>query len=766
MGQLNPFEERTFKYVLTSHAPDIYTISMQNVLYSDSQGVRYATRCSDDHFIVVRSDLLKEFVYEVREHIDDLYIDDAEKKNLSEMIESLDDSIDVSGYEVYKEAETEAVIQIIRDLIEKIASKKEIRVVEKVYEEGKRDSKLTGYDPRKLLVFSSQGIPFFAINLSKGYEPEFFALKTNIDKRFNHVNIKQAVVTSSSYTLDHSIDFSDIKYDEQYGKNFFSQWLNIVFTRLDKEYLTWRKLNEKIGDTYGGPMSYFSGFYSKYNGDNPSLESGTTAHYSLLDRDNSQSFYISFEADWKSNFKEIFGELVKENKDLSFLTGTDRKTRKRIYNDHQLAYYLQKSDTSRVSRYIALNKRVQDDKSLDDIMVRTKEIWDFLCLSHSLDLLDTEVFSGQKYIDELKEFIKKLFEKGFALRQNARNTDMLDIYPLRLFKPHTATERDCIGFIKKNYSSWQIFLDFFEDSVDEAIFPHLSLISSNAVVDKVRWVKSDIQNEEQLEVIMNAILKQAEVYQPSKLATWPKNLQKEMILNHGQTDSGFFILLKNILNGKTKYEEILEDFKAMNIEMDLDRTLQRNEQFEELAGYQAPLIIGGNEEEKTIGCNELLEETLQLMLDENSTFSYLEEGSPAFLRIQASQIVKKYDFLNHLAPSPRGHIWRGFQKLKSKYFKSGGFTVTPSKDKTVEFAIHFGDCKKDFEPLLEKTFESLKGKLDGALSLQHTGRKDQNIMLAYTYDYNDFNAEIEKIQDLCVMFFTEATQLVEEFRTK
>ncbi len=178
------------------------------------------------------------------------------------------------------------------------------------------------------------------------------------------------------------------------------------------------------------------------------------------------------------------------------------------------------------------------------------------------------------------------------------------------------------------------------------------------------------------------------------------------------------------------------------------------------------MLIGGSEEERVIEYSDTLEETLQLMFSENPTFSYLEENSPAFFRIQVSQIVKKYDFLNHSSPSPRGHIWRGFQKYKSKYFKSGGFTVTPSKDNTVEFAIHFIDCKDNFYSLLEKIFEPLTNKLNGDLSINRTGRKDQNIMLSHEYPYVSFNDEIEKIQDFCVMFFTEVAQLAEDFRTK
>ena len=232
LGQLNPFESRTFKYVLNSHLPDVYTIVMQNVLYSDSHNTRYSTRCADDHFIIVRSDLVKEFIYNVKDHIDDLYIDDIEKENIISMVKSLNETIDIDAEQTYREAETEAVVTIVRDLVEKTAAKKELKVMEKVYEEGKRDSKITNSERRKFLVFSSKEMPFFAIDLSKGFEPEFFALKTNINKRFEDVHLKQAVAGEGSYTLDHSIDFSAIKYNKKYGKAFFSQWLNIIMTRL------------------------------------------------------------------------------------------------------------------------------------------------------------------------------------------------------------------------------------------------------------------------------------------------------------------------------------------------------------------------------------------------------------------------------------------------------------------------------------------------------------------------------------------------------
>ncbi len=766
IGQLNPFESRTFKYVLNSHIPNVYTITMQNILYMDSKGGRYTTRCADDHFIIVRSDLVKEFVYTVKEHIDDLYIDEEEKKSIGSMVKSLAEAIGIDAEQTYREAETEAVVKIIRDLVEKTAAKKELKVSERIYEEGKRDSKITNNEPRKFLVFSSKEMPFFAINLSKGFEPEFFALRTNIDRRFDQVLLRQAVVKEGSYTLDHRIDFSDIKYSEKYGKAFFSQWLNIILTRFSKEYLAWKMLADNIGEIYGGPLAYISGQFAKYYSQNSSRESGTVINYVLSDRENPQSFYVSFDRSPTQNFKQVMRENMEGRKNFVFLNESSPKDKSRIYDAKQLSYYMQYSDTGRATKLPAVSLSIRDQKSMDEMMEKTQELWKFLCLSQSLDLLDGEFFSGQNYIEQLKEFTKKLFEKGFALRENKNNEKMLDIYPLKNFSPHSAVERDCIGFVSVYYNSWQIYLDFFKDGVDEDLANELSLVSSGDISGKVRWIKSDIKSEEQFNKLTEVILEQADNFEAKSLSIWPKVMQREMILNHGQTDSGFFILLKNILSGKSSYMEILEEFKTMNIEKELDRTLRRNEQFEDDAGYEAPLYVEGSDENKVIGYKDFLEETLMEMLEDKLDFSYLEEGSRALLRIQASQIVKNYDFLRRQSPSSRGHIWRGFKKIKSKYFRDGGFTVTPTKDKNVEFAVFYSNCKNDFEELLKKTFADLENKYDNNFGIEHTGRKGQHIKLFYNYTYTDFDSELESMQNICNEFFSEVENGTELFSEK
>jgi len=763
LGQLNPFEERTFKYILSSQVPEIYTISMQNILYSDSQGVRYATRCADDHFILVRSDLIKEFVYDVKDHIDDLYIDENEKVNIEEMIMKLDASIDINAYDVYKEAETEAVIKTIRDLVEKIAIKKNIKIVEKVYEEGKRDSKVTNSEPRKFLVFSSKEMPFFAINLSKGYEPDFFALKTNIDKRFNQVQVNQAIVGEGSYTLDHCIDFSNIKYDEKYGKNFFSQWLNIVVTRFEKEYLVWKELSNKIMNGYGINLKYVSGMYNAYPYE--SVESGVRGSgiMTFLDRNNPQSYFVCLDVKPTKNYKDIMKEKMDNDPHMSFLTGTKEKTR--LYDSKNLSYYfMQKSDDSRMTGLPVINYNIRDERAMNVMLEKSKELWDNLCLVHSLDLLDRDNFKEQKLLDEMKIFVTKLFEKGFALRENVKNTDMLDIYSLKHFKPHTATERDCIGFIKKNYSSWQIFLDFFTDDIDATLSDELSLISSNSIVDKVRWIKIDISSAEQLELVTETILKQAEGYKANKLAIWPQRLQRDMILNQGQTDSGFFIILKNILSGVNKYDEILLEFKSLSLDKELDRSLKRSELFDIEAGYEIPIYAEGEGENRVVVYNSSLEETLRSMYEGKPLFDYLEEG-PALFRIQTKQITQKYEYLAYRAPYNSGLVDNPY-KAKNKYFDVCWFSVNPQKGSKFEFSLVFYDCKDDVDSIIGETYSGLNNRFKNELIFGRSGRKNQHIKISYTYSFDDFDEELSKMQTICHDFFTEAEQGIEKLNVE
>ncbi len=767
LGQLNPFEMRVFKYVLNSHLPNIYTIAMQNILYMDSHSTRYSTRCADEHFIIVRSDLAKEFVYGVKEHIEDLYIDEDEKKNITEMVKSLGEATSVDAQEVYKEAETEAVIRIIRDLVERTADKKELKIVEKIYEEGKRDSKITNTNPRKFLVFSSKDMPFFAINLSKGYEPEFFALRTNIDKRFDKVKVKQAVVREGSYTLDHSIDFSEIKYNEKYGRAFFNQWLNIVLTKFDKEYMTWKALTNKVGQEYGEPITYISGYFSKHYWDDASRESGVNSHYTLIDRGNSQFYYIAFCANATKNFKSIMQEKMKDKKYFTFLNGYISKDKTRLYGSEQLAYYMQRSDSGRATKFPAIMMSVKDDQSMDSMMSKSQELWEYLCLAHSLDLLESDRFSEKVESPRLQEFARQLFEKGSAIKLSEKygRYGLLEIYSLKEFKPNSSNFRDAMAFIEPTGSGLKVWVKFFEEPNRFGV----EILGSHFTVNgppQERWIYSGIiksREPEKLEFVLNMILDIADTYKKDRKAIWPNFIQKGMLLNYGQVDVGFFILLKNIIQGKRQYREVLQNFIELNMESELKRTIRNLNELEEKLNYMSPLIVPDNEDGE-FKIRLEFEDTIRELYEEKPDFTYLEEG-PALFRIYATQVSKGYTGFKKRVASPSGVVYLIVRNVDNKFFQKYHLDIIPKVGNMIEYSVLLNDCKKecmDGESVeLRNMFSSLNEKFDNKIEFIIEGNKNKRLRIAYKYKFSDFDIELEAMQRICNEFFTEAVKDIE-----
>ena len=566
------------------------------------------------------------------------------------------------------------------------------------------------------------------------------------------MKIQQAVVADGSYTLDHYVDFSEIKYDEKYGKkNFFSQWINIVITRFIKEYTPWARLVKEVESYYGTPMSYISGqYYSPKN-----IEEGEVASTSLLiDRENPMTYYLSFDTTPTQNYKEIIQKVVSEHPSITYLNESmDKKTR--LYDTNDLSYYRRKSSTGRITRLPAVRIQLRNpEEGMDEAIEKSKVLWGALVLAHSLNLLEKEPFNQVKNsTEEMTEFVRKLHERGFALRQNEKNCDMLDIYPYKYFSPGTATERDCIGFIKKHYSSWQIYLDFFEDRIDEDFVRYLRLDKSPYINDKVRWIFSNIENEEQFNTVTGYILRQAEIYQPEVLAIWPKAMQKQMLINHGQNDSGFFLLLKNLMEGKNSYSEILDDFNAYGLGKELDHTLQQNELFESKAGYQPPLVVDGESENRVVNYQPFLEETLREMAEEKPKFDYMEEG-PALFRIYSTRIAQGYEPLSKKKPHAGGNLFFS-RRIKSELVDSCWQGIGPAKDKIIKYYAVFNNCDTSIEETITEEYRKMDIAQADDLEYDHAGNKKQHFRVALTYRFDDFDNELENMRQICNAFFTQ-----------
>ena len=489
----------------------------------------------------------------------------------------------------------------MRKTINDISVKNNLKVSESIYEESKRDSKLTGNSTRKLLVFSHRTMPFFAINLTKGYNPDFYGMNSFISSspESSKVSKKMAVVARGSYTLDNAIDFSDIKYDEKYGLNFFKKWLGMIIKKISSEYAVWKDLSEALEARFNIRLGYISGqFFSNlvFLG-----ESNVDSMGVLFDRTKKLYFVNFCYTNARSKNYKKYIQTEDSVIPLTFLKDPSPKDRSREFDSKYLSFYriLEQESKPSITRNPAVYGAIRNESDFERLLDYSKQLWDLLCFIHSLDMIDGD-FSQQEYSDEIKEYIFELFKLGFALRLGNKNPKMIGIYSLNEFLPGQATSRDCIGFLETNYKKWFVYIDFFEDDVDEALVGKLSLISSNFVTDKVRWIRAAIEDSEDLQLIIKAQIEQAKKYTKNTLAIWPKLLQRQMILDHGQTDSGFFLLIKCISEDKYQYTEIVSEFEIAGIADELDRTLKQNDLFAKSAGYEPPLEILGEGGDRVI----------------------------------------------------------------------------------------------------------------------------------------------------------------------
>lgn len=756
LEQLNPFEEKAFQYVFVSKTPGLYTLTTQNIIYSDISHNRFTTRLSDDHFIIVQSDRKKQFVYSINDYIEDLFIDDQEKDNIHHLIDDISDALVVDGKVLYEESETEAVINILRATINDMSLKNDFQVSESIYKENKKDKNITSTDLRSFLVFSHRGMPFFAINLTRGYNPEFYGLNSFILSSFEGSKFKKklAVVGKGSYTLSNCIDFSEIKYDDKYGLKFFKKWLGMIFKIISSQYAVWKDFNENIEKQFRARLTYTSGFFSTGYSSTPAINSTGEVRLNeimtLFDRVK-KLYYVNFEyANPRSkNYKKyILSE--GSNLPLAFLKNPGPKNRTREFDSVNLSFYriLLQEPKSLPTGNVAIYSSIRNELDLLKLLEQSKQLFNLLCFIHSLDMIDDN-FSQQEYFDEIKGYIFELFKLGFALRQNAKNPKIFEIYPLNDFLPGQATSRDCIGFLEKNYKKWIVYIDFFEDTLDEVLASKLSLISSNNVIDKVRWIRAEIKEQEDLQLIINAQLEQAKHYNKNRLAIWPKFLQRQMIIAHGQTDSGFLLLLKCIMDGKAQYSDIKSEFEILGLEDELDRTLKQNNLFVDSAGYEQPLEIIGVEDDRIISVKPFLKNTIDKLYQEDSNFNYMEPGN-GLNRILSRKLIKKTS-LPWRAPHNVGltenvalHI-----ELKRKMI----FSFIPnSKNKNIKIYTLFKNTSSENNERIFDCYSDLKKSFpDIQYGVQ--GNNNQNYTVTTYIGYQDFDLEINSISSKINLFF-------------
>ena len=745
LSELNPNEIKTFQYVLYSKVPDIYNLSMQNVTYFDLNDTKYSTQCADDYYIIVRSDIKKEFSYRIEEFLEDLYIDDDELLTINKEIEKLS-QIDDNAKEFYEKSETNAVIQNLRKMILKTASKQELEVKEFIYEESKSDTKITKGERRKFLVFAIDRFPFFAINLSKGYNPTFHSIRSNIDKIKDYEIKKGFAVVENSYTLDYYIDYADIKYDEKYGKSFFSTWIGQSLNRIKNQYLKWGEITDKVdlffNNFNNNKFKYISGQVFKVPLNNLDIEGSVSRIMTFLNRVDNK-LYISYYNTSSSIYKKMIKEFQEQNNDIVFI-GNGTKSRD-YYDGESLSYYETYTQENKVNSRVSAVKKITKKFNSDDLVEEAKKLWYKLCHIHSYELLEDKL-KDKVDIEKFSNFIDKLYKKGFALRENKKYPNkIIEIYPMKYFNPHQADYQDVVCFLvigKKLRFDFRIY--------DNLLYSEKLEIKKSAVIATTIFSPTiTVEEGDDLDIATELMLKNIEKYTPNKLSMIPKKLQKDFLIKIGQYEDGFFELCRFISSGINDLKELNKLFMENDYkDGDSYKCIKRLEKVAlEFNIVESFFFV----DDKSIEINPLYEQILKEMKDEKELFDFFNQDSLVFKKKLVKDVAKKYPLLyNRSINAQTGELYL-FKNVKNDYFKRYFKTITLKKDKLV------------IEIILQECDPDKIGKLNDIFNFDEVNEfyfKEKNNFYFIHRIYN-LDTNIEILQNSCKEFYETIDFLLE-----
>lgn len=745
LSELNPNEIKTFQYVLYSKVPDIYNLSMQNVTYSDLNDTKYSTQCADDYYIIVRSDIKKEFSYRIEEFLEDLYIDEEELIVIDKEIEKLS-QIDENAKEFYEKSETNAVIQNLRKMILKSASKQELEVREFIYEEGNRDSKITNEERRKFLVFAIGRFPFFAINLSKRYNPTFHSICSNIDKIKGYEVKKGFAVVENSYTLDYYIDYADIKYDEKYGRSFFSTWIGQSLNRMQNQYLKWNEITNKIDHFFNksnNQFKYLSGKLFKEMESNEVDTEGSISEITTFLNRIENKLYISYKNASSSTYKKMIKEFQEKNDDIVFINNGIHS--RDYYDGESLSYYETYTNENKVSSRVSVVKKITKKFDSEDLLNEAKNLWYKLCHIHSYELLE-EILKDKVDVEKFSIFIDKLYEKGFALRENKKYPNkIIEIYPMKYFNPHQADYKDIVCFL---IIGRKLRFDFriYDSSLHHE---KLKLQKSVLITTTIFSPSITIEEEEDLDIATELMLKNIEKYTPNKNSIIPKEMQKDFLIQIGQYEDGFFELCKVITLDVTNIEELNNIFIENNFnDGEAYKFIKRLDKIALELNIVEPFFFYDDE---SIEINPIYEDTIQLMKEEKENFEFFEQDSLVYKKRLVKEVSKNYKPLYSRNPHTQTGELYIFKNIKNNYFKRYCKTISIKKDKLA------------IEMILQECDPNKIEELNDIFNFDEVNEfyfKEKNNFY-FIYREYDFDTNIEILQDSCKEFYETVDFLLE-----
>ena len=576
---LNPSETRSYRYLASTKVPGQYKIHLRDLSYRDFEGNKYISSFSDDFSIVVKSNIEKQFQFELGDAIEDFTIDNFEKQKLDLRKEQLreiyknNDDIDID--DLFTQALFDASIKNIRNIVSTVSKKRGLEVTEKIIQETKNQAKLNDDDnARKALIFSINEVPFFGVDITNSENIIFHSIDGKMIENIHDFTYKILFASNaiSGYTLPLSMKYEPMLWSDELDIDFFKKWVNLSISLLSKEILPIFEIKTKVEEALNIKLTDRAGSIQKWFGKGSlkktidrEVKDGTglfpdTSSFSVdevifretgivrIDLINSRGeYFLGIEGLGKDALKD--DEWTKNN--VIYLSNQslgqkDSDITKRWFDDERLSWW-----------WIRSNKAT----NCTFVKVKNADITPFLELiklhQHAVAklYLNSEIFNKQSEIGLVQDSIEQLSNKGFLIRPASikghpgiGHRVSLEVYPYQQ-KLGVTTVNDCIGFLHKSRSMWKLYLNFYSFN---GYSEYESIIQNNfsiypyglyGIERANRFFNVKVQDEnslEQLEIFFKLLFKSIEFWSNGAKSIWPSFIFREMIsqfINNGKDEN-------------------------------------------------------------------------------------------------------------------------------------------------------------------------------------------------------------------------------------
>jgi hypothetical protein len=605
---LNPHEQRSFRYLVTTRVPGLYKIYLRDISYKDYGENKYLSSFRDDYSIVVRSDIERQFQYELAEAIEDFTLDDAEKK----ILEARKDALRVIHAENtdtwFDKALFDAGIEKVRALIAEITKKRGHRIKEEFYNENKKQAKIHGNNPRQALIFSIRGIPFFGVDTTNKKDIIFHSIDAKMIEKIHDFKYNSLFTSTSEhgFILPLSLQYQPMLWSEKLDINFFKKWINLCLTVVEKTYFSYVDVKEKLEGKLGIEIPYSSSSFAKRVSKDGIIYLETGISKLEIAYKNNEIFLCLIGG---ANQGKLAGELRDELTGLNFLNYA-KSPQIDLYSRHDdpesVTNRLIKSN--RVTRIPCISISDMSPQGIDNGIENFCKLIDICRLSISRELVETK-FAKKFPFDSVKNDIESLYKSGFAFREPVDSgkkagismKNSLEVYPFRDFKLGESTTHDCIGFLNSQGNSWNGYFNFYSEDVDL----ELDQETKNEIEIHPEWPISipttnrlfvlnpqdeQAKEEKRVSSFFSLLKSSAKIHRKGSKSIWPKFIGEKMV---GEYITFFqdFELLEILAKEDLTIKETIERYDSEGNIKTIKKIIRFNEDCLDKFNFIMPVTI-------------------------------------------------------------------------------------------------------------------------------------------------------------------------------